>query len=131
MLAGALAEACEPFRDGRVELPDRLVRELYWDREEIRVTDLARALRTSTSGVAALAGPMTVTGPCERCGGPAAGEKRTRTARVHLVCQPCTEARERAEEEAAQQLEVREALRQLVAEWEREGELPLRYDGRW
>lgn len=130
-LTAALIEACRPLREGRAELPDGLVHELYWEWEEVRVNDIARALKLAASAVASVAGPTTVVGRCDRCGGPAEGEKRTRGAYVHLACPACTEAQERAEDEERKQLEVRAAVRDLVAEWERKGELPFRYDGRW
>jgi hypothetical protein len=131
VVTAALVEVGRAVREGRTPLPDGLVHELYWDWDEVRVKDIARAFGLSASEVARVAGPAVVTGRCARCGGSAEGSKLSRSAYVHLVCDVCREAQQREDEEERKQLEVREALRDLVAEWERRGELPYRYERGW
>lgn len=130
-LAAQLREAFRPAREGRVPMPQGLVRELYWEWEGVRVRDLARAIGTSAAGVAGLAGPAVVSVRCGRCGRETEAEKRSRTAYVHAVCPACAEQQRREDDEERERLEVRTALRDLVEEWERNGELPYRYDRAW
>lgn len=130
-VAAELRRALRPVREGEVPLADELVRELYWQWDGLRVRDIARAIGRSTAAVAGLAGPAVVPARCGRCGRATEAEKRTRTAIVHAVCPGCAEQQRRAEDEERERLEVRIALRDLVEEWERQGELPYRYGPAW
>jgi hypothetical protein len=91
-VAVALHEAARPYRDREHRLPIETISHLYWDRPELRVTDIAAAFGLLATGVRTLAGPRVVEVDCADCLTPVHLVRRSRShhpARSGVRCGPC------------------------------------------
>jgi hypothetical protein len=101
-LTQALFDAAAPYRRGDQPLPPGELATLYWERTDLRTTDLAKVFGLTSSRLAGLAGPRLVEQACYRCGAASQALRTTRSDRSPALCIICRDEkhnRERREHE--------------------------------
>jgi hypothetical protein len=124
-LAVALHHAATPYRHPGAPIPQEIVAHLYWERDELRVRDIADAFGLRISHLGRVAGPRTEVAECEDCGAATQVVRRSRSAHLRADCEDCQRRRALADELRRFE-EERLALERR--RWERDGWDPYPYE---